>query len=741
MRLLDILNIINEAQFLVERDVLNAKELKAWVKESAARIREPQAQTWFASQLFKYLINRYEEGARPLMQAPEGAPEWLAAKLAAGEPVLNIDPQQELRQEAEGVIDWLNAEPKADLRMTWEQAVEAQAEWHSEIKRATRVTELTPEEMKGLVTIKEYDTGFKWVDVQTEVCLKHEGTSMGHCVGQGGYTQGVQEGTTKIISLRDAKGLAHATIEGTSEHPITIEPTNANQLDLFKEVGAKSLVDMEVHQLKGKENKGVSVKYRDYIQDFLMTFGIDKFTSYGLSDLENSGLFKLRKGGYAPVSEVGKKMVDIDDGTHWSRVGSELVELRDYNTELHAKWYLQDKGERGIGNAQEKVEGVIDSMNFGYRAKLKKHKEHVKALFSTGLKPGEHMYSDHAGLQNYGLAVGQGEQGFETVGEPQEVGEKIADIDAGTVYQTREKEKAYWLMHGDHIISHFTIKDLRATANDTAVTLTFDKQRSVPRGSMPKFLDEVAKFSGMDISRVQIQGRNISVADIAWTPGPSDEQIMEQDDVLFYADKRANETHYSAIDSHEHLLFTMVYQDGKGSFTPVMVNDTSVAGYYAIYLIDKLELDVGEYKQYDSFNREILDATGWFQSENSYYDYTQRRMGGGLTWYYMDDDFPILLTIVEWDQDGNDSYLREKEETEMSTFWSETSLDGSGLENDYFASEMDELYNGHTIKWEDEHDTSDPEENRSSTDYYADSNGDSDTVTHPTSGGSMRVAR
>ena len=741
MRLLDVLNIINEAQFLVERDVLNAKELKAWVKESAARIREPQAQTWFASQLFKYLINRYEEGARPLMQAPEDAPEWLVAKMQAGEPVLNIDPQQELRQEAEGVIDWLNAEPKADLRMTWEQAVEAQAEWHSEIKRATRVTELTPEEMKGLVTIKEYDNGFKWVDVQTEVCLRHEGTSMGHCVGQGGYTQGVKEGTTKIISLRDAKGLAHATIEGTSEHPITIEPTNANQLDLFKEVGAKSLVDMEVHQIKGKENKGVSVKYRDYILDFLTKFGIDKFTNYGLSDLENSGLFKLRKGGYAPVSEVGKKMVDIPDGTHWSRVGSELVDLRDYNTELHAKWYLQDKGERGIGNAQEKVKGVIDSMDFGYRAKLKKYKEHVKALFNTGLKPGEHMYGDYSGLKNYGLAVGQDD----SVGGPEEIGYKIADIDAGTVFQTKELPNRtgqdFWLMHGDHVISHFTIKDLRASESDNAVTLTFDKSFSIPGGSMPKFLEEVSKFIGKPISRVQVQGRNINVEDIEWEPGPSDEQVMEQDDVLFYADKRANETHYRAIDSHGHLLFTMVFKDGQGSFSPMMVNDTSVSGYYAVYLIDKLELDVGDYEQYSSFGRELLDETGWFKSEHSYFSYHQQRSEGSDTWYYMDDNFPILLTVVEWDQEGNDEYLRDKEETEMSTFWSETSLDGSGMENDYFAKEMDSLYNGGTVKWDDEHDTSDPEENRASTDYYADSNGDSDTVTHPISGGSMRVAR
>ncbi len=736
MRLLDVLNIINEAQFLIERDVLNAKELKAWVQQSAERVHQPQAKTWFASQLYKFLINRYKEGARPLTQAPADAPEWLVAKMQAGEPVLNIEPQQELRQEAEGVVDWLNAEPKADLRMTWEQASEAQKEWHSEIKRASRVTELTPEEMEGLVTIKEYDNGFKWVDVQTEVCLKHEGTTMGHCVGQGGYTAAVQEGTTKIISLRDAKGLAHATIEGQAEHPITIKPQDANQLDLFKEVGAKSLVDMEVHQLKGKENKGVVAKYRDYILDFLTTFGIDKFTSYGLSDLENSGLFKLRKGGYAPVNKVGKKMADVGDGTSWSRVTNKEVELKDYSGELDAKWFLQDRSERGMASAQEKQQGTIDTLSIPYGENKQKYQDHVKALFGTGIKPGETMYSDHGGVHQYGLAIGTDG----SVDTPETVGKEVGKSEAGTIYATVgiDGKNTYWLMQGDQIVSRFHIKDLRANPSDGAVSLTFDKDYGIPRGSMVEFLDEIRKVIGTPVSRVQIQGRNISVDDITWKPGPNDEHIMEQDDVLYYADERANETHYRAIDSHEQMLFSMVFKDGAGSFSPMMVSDTSVAGFYAVYLIDKLDLDIGDYEQYNSFARELLDETSWFKGERGYSSYSRV---GDDTWYYVDDNFPILFTIVEWDQEGNDSYLREKDETEMSTFWSETSLDGSGMENDYFAKEMDSLYNGGTVEWDDEHDTSDPEENRASSNYYAESNGDSDTVTHPVSGGSMSVAR
>jgi hypothetical protein len=738
MKLLEVFNIINEAQFLIERDVLNAKELKAWVQQSAERVQQPQSKTWFASQLYKFLINRYQEGARPLTQPPADAPEWLLAKMQAGEPVLSIEPQQELRQEVEGVVDWLNAESKADLRMTWEQAAEFQKEWHSEIKRASRVTELTPEEMEGLVTIKEYDNGFKWVDVQTEVCLKHEGTTMGHCVGQGGYTTGVKEGTTKIISLRDAKGLAHATIEGQAEHPITINPSDPNQLDLFRQAGAQSMSDMTVHQIKGKENKGVVAKYRDYVQDFLTTFQIDKFTHYALSDLESSGLFKLRKGGYAPVDKVGKKMADVGDGTSWSRVSNELVELQDYSGELDAKWFLQDKGGRSMADAQEKVKGTIDSVSMPYGEDKKKYQEHVKALFGTGIKPGESMYSDHGGVHHYGLAIDT----TGTVDTPNKVGEEVANYDGGSIYATAGdmsslglESPTYWLMQGDQIVSRFSTRNASQHAgqlDSSIVTLSFDKEYGIPRGSMVEFLDEIQKVIENDIERIQIQGRSIDIDDLTWKPGPSDEQVLEQDDVLYYADKRTNETHYRAIDSHGHILFTMVYQDGKGSFSPIMVSDPKVAGFYAIYLIEHLELDIGENRQYNSFAREFLNETDWFVSDQ--YRHNDE-------WRVMNDEFPIIYSVVAWDLEGESTFDREKEETTMSTFWSDTSLDSSGMEEDFFANMYDMLYNGGTAEWDEEHDTGDEEETRSSTNYYAESNGDVDTVTHPVSGGTMKVTR
>ena len=79
--------------------------MKKWATDSATRLTDPQAVTWYASQLTKYLINRYEAGMKPA-QVDDNSPEWMVAKAQAGEPIITVEPQQALRQEAEQVIDW-----------------------------------------------------------------------------------------------------------------------------------------------------------------------------------------------------------------------------------------------------------------------------------------------------------------------------------------------------------------------------------------------------------------------------------------------------------------------------------------------------------------------------------------------------------------------------------------------------------------------------------------------------------
>ncbi len=767
MKLLDVFAMINESQFLVERDVINAKELKAWAKESATRLTDPQAATWYASQLSKYLINRYEAGLRTA-QFDAQAPDWVMAKLDAGERIFTVEPQQELRQQAEQVIDWLNAananeNSSPNLRMTWEDAVEAQDEWHKDMARASRVTELTAEQMGGIVTIMEFDDGFRWVDVQTEICLQHEGTIMGHCVGQGGYTTGVSEGTTKILSLRDGNNNPHATIEGNSETPIHITPEmlSSGQLNLFVDNALEqSFVDLHIRQIKGKENRAVVRKYRDYVQDFLKKFQIEKFAYGGLDDLENCGLFKLHKGGYVNTNEIGEEVAKMDDGTTWHRVDTEYVELAtSYSAEnLNAKWYLFDKTGRSIGDMSEDDGNRISRMSFntvsehGYQpADMIPYKDHIETAFNSkfdknrsSIKPDSNLYrtvKSHITAMELGVIGGR-------VGHPKTIGKHKGTTSAGEIYATESGGTSdfYWLINGDKIVSLFTMEK-KNTEDFKEYPLHFDDNHGLPTGSMTKFLKEFAAlFPGdININFIMVRDRAIMIRDIEWQPEEgNDEFVMEEDGVKFYKNTKG---WYNAIDSHNHHIFNMHIGNEteddrmdigskatKPTFKLRMVAEPKIAGYYAVYLIEHLEENgddsIGHFTNYSSFARELLEETKWFQGERS------------LTWYVEDESFPIHL-IETHTYDNDDEEVIYDEDTSMKKYFDDTSLYEHGMEDDFYAGEYEAVYRGGNTGWHDEHMPDDPDGERlhMRTDWSVEGIGDADTVTHPVSGGTVRIQK
>lgn len=165
------------------------------------------------------------------------------------------------------------------------------------------------------------------------------------------------------------------------------------------------------------------------------------------------------------------------------------------------------------------------------------------------------------------------------------------------------------------------------------------------------------------------------------------------------------------------------------SFKVRMVNDKKVAGYYAVYLIDHLDAETGHYTDYSSFARELLDETGWFESERH-------------VWYVEDESFKIHLTVTHSYDDDTEENVQD-EDTTMRDYWSETQLYDSGLEEDYFAGEYEQVYRGANIGWDDDRDgMGDEEEGQRSLvriDYYVQGIGDEETVTHPVSGGSLRI--
>jgi hypothetical protein len=187
---------------------------------------------------------------------------------------------------------------------------------------------------------KEYpEQGYKWLELKhptdpsvTEKALKYEGDAMGHCVG--GYCPDVESGSTKIYSLRDAKGEPHVTIEvRPGNHHIGFEyPQGANSNAQFPKdfyytdsegirqslppqqhaaiySRAKELFDQnpgsvmknlqkaadevlgappsKIQQIKGKQNAAVKDEYKPFVQDFVRSGKWEDVKDYQNAGLKN----------------------------------------------------------------------------------------------------------------------------------------------------------------------------------------------------------------------------------------------------------------------------------------------------------------------------------------------------------------------------------------------------------------------------------------------------------------------
>ena len=124
------------------------------------------------------------------------------------------------------------------------------------------------------------EIGEQWVKLTTGQCVKYEGTLMGHCVG--GYEREVEAGDVWIFSFRDKDNQPHITIE--------VAPP----------VGS----EIEIQQIKGKENKPPVAKYHDKVIDFLriMKSRYDViYAEEAEEDLSGMGMFPE---GYGSALEI-----------------------------------------------------------------------------------------------------------------------------------------------------------------------------------------------------------------------------------------------------------------------------------------------------------------------------------------------------------------------------------------------------------------------------------------------------
>lgn len=136
-----------------------------------------------------------------------------------------------LRAGGSMLAQWFEATRPNLNRMDFDEAWHAATKWHEEKK----ANEPPPQ---GEVVV-ELSDGWTAQSLSTKDQLNAEGNLMQHCVGS--YFSEISRGTT-IVSLRDARGFPHVTIEIKNDR---------------------------VQQVKGKQNEKPAAKYEKYVDEFM----------------------------------------------------------------------------------------------------------------------------------------------------------------------------------------------------------------------------------------------------------------------------------------------------------------------------------------------------------------------------------------------------------------------------------------------------------------------------------------
>jgi hypothetical protein len=226
--------------------------------------------------------------------------------------------------------------PEQLNQMSIEKAIRRTAEYDAE--KAKAMAKANASSIEGMPIPKEYDDGYKWVELKhetdpkrTELALKSEGEVMAHCVGN--YCPDVESGEKKIYSLRGPDGKSYVTIEARPQFSMTLW-RNANmdaiknnpklkeyELNIIRQDGGgdddyiremtkemrKLGINpveppsyMEIHQVKGRKNKRPEEGYQSYISDFIKNnptkheivevFELDHTNLMGVQNIADSGL-------------------------------------------------------------------------------------------------------------------------------------------------------------------------------------------------------------------------------------------------------------------------------------------------------------------------------------------------------------------------------------------------------------------------------------------------------------------
>jgi len=262
-RLLTEANLTNFQDLTVAiNKALDSKEIPQFAGTETNKVRD-----WFLKQYISAIKNDEVDLKSSIRnhEYKEGEPEWMnKPDIMDFTGTLPEDVVDEIIH----TVDYFATLEPNDLRKIYKEPYrvikQKVQEWDRELASASKDTDKEDEDKKKLVLGKDYKVikqvgGMKWVKLLTSESKKVEGSSMGHCVGKGGYEK------ADIYSLWDSKNRSHVTIEADDSKKT-------------------------ISQVKGKQNREPVEKYIPISIEFVANAMMQGYKVLG--DGENIGMVK-----------------------------------------------------------------------------------------------------------------------------------------------------------------------------------------------------------------------------------------------------------------------------------------------------------------------------------------------------------------------------------------------------------------------------------------------------------------
>lgn len=290
-------------EILVEANVLNMKDVDAFIAEHIPPNADPRIAQFFQRNLRRWLINN-DEFHQQVVDVPDDAPAW-AHEAADKDMLVSFQPNAGLNDFVSHLGDALTeiatVEPRLLDRLARLDPIGVR-NLTDEFYARRRSQAVTVTHMPGEKPLIEYPDGARWIELTTPECMEYEGNLMGHCVGSI-HRDHVGTGTNRYFSYRDAKNEPHITAHARGS---------------------------ELQEIKGKRNQPPVAKYIPRVVEFLNKLGFSNFPF----DLQNTDIIRTKAGEFkqflaGELPQVSSDLLDIriNPENHWMYVKGRGVQI------------------------------------------------------------------------------------------------------------------------------------------------------------------------------------------------------------------------------------------------------------------------------------------------------------------------------------------------------------------------------------------------------------------------------